>query len=91
MCVPSLCGAPYSIEYLVVGCGQSSKTVDENILKTSTKSTTITTEEAFTTISENNLVDDYFQDTSLLDKALLHDGIAYINLYFRDKMDERKK
>lgn len=68
-----------------VGCGKSSKTNDENVIQTSTQSATVNKEEAFTTIPENNLVDDYVKDPSLQDKALLKDGIAFNNLYGADK------
>lgn len=77
-----------TIALTAVGCGKSTKTGDENVIKTSTQSVTVNKEEAFTTIPENNLVDDYVKDPSLQDKALLKDGIAFNNLYGADKPND---
>lgn len=76
-----------SLVFTAEGCGKSTNTsVTDN--KNTTSNESVKKELAFSTIPENNLVEDYVKESSLQDKELLHDGIAYINLYFSDKMDD---
>lgn len=72
----------------VVGCGNSKKGAENNKSQSSTSAdTTVTKEEAFTTIPENKLVEDYVKNPSLQDKTLLQDGEHFLMLYYNDKPD----
>lgn len=72
-----------------MGCSNTKNVADKQAVQASQSTITeVTKEEAFTTIPENKLVEDFVKDPKLQDKTLLQDGIAFNNLYGADKPND---